>query len=268
MENKIPRVAFTIILNGLHHLKHNDYYKFIIDNFDLWVIAEGAVNNSGSTSWCKKMPDNFHNNGRSIDGTYDFLKELSDNPKVEVVISEGLWASKDEQVNATINIIKEKFNNVFLWQIDCDEQWSIENIELAEKTLLNNNINSAAFPAYSWLGNNILAKGEWGECINGGYTRLWNWKGQEFQSHEPPLLVGGNGNHCMIPIYFNHYNYYFEKDVIFKDLWYSNHEGILNNWKKLQTLSKEAFPLPINNFFNSGWASNTDTQIVWNNNYV
>jgi hypothetical protein len=81
-------------------------------------------------------------------------------------------------------------------------------------------------------------------------------------------LVGGNGNHCMIPIYFNHYNYYFEKDVIFKDLWYSNHEGILNNWKKLQTLSKEAFPLPINNFFNSGWASNTDTQIVWNNNYV
>ena len=75
----MKRVAFTIILNGLHHLKHNDYYKFMIDNFDLWVIAEGAVESRGSTSWCKKMPDNLHNNGRSVDGTLEFLTELSDN---------------------------------------------------------------------------------------------------------------------------------------------------------------------------------------------
>jgi hypothetical protein len=264
----MKRVAFTIILNGLHHLKHNDYYKFIIDNFDMWVIAEGAVNSRGSTSWCKKMPENLHNNGRSVDGTFEFLKELSDNPKVEVIISEGLWSSKDEQVNAAIEVIKEKTNNTFLWQIDCDEQWSLENIELAEKTLLDNNLDSAAFPAHSWLGPNIVAKGEWGECINDGYRRLWKWKGQQFKSHEPPLLVGGNGAHAVLPIYFNHYNYYFEQDVSFKDKWYSGHEGILYNWKKLQILPQEKFPLPINNFFNSGWCSNTKTQIVWNNNYV
>ena len=156
----MKRVAFTIILNGLHHLKHNDYYKFMIDNFDLWVIAEGAVESRGSTSWCKKMPDNLHKNGRSVDGTLEFLTELSDNPKVEVIICEGLWTSKDEQVNAAIEVIKEKTNNSFLWQIDCDEQWSLENIELAEKTLLDNNLNSAAFPAHSWLGQKIVAKGE------------------------------------------------------------------------------------------------------------
>lgn len=257
------RVAFTIIFNGLHHLKHNDYYKFILDNFDHWVIAEGAVQSNGSTSWCKTMPLWCHDNGRSIDGTLKFLEDLSKtNSNLSLITKNGFWNSKDEQVNGCITELKKYYDNGYLWQIDCDEQWSLENLERAETLLEQENLKTACFPARSWLGKNLLAKGEWGECIRDGYRRLWKWQGEQFQTHEPPLLDGINDPMKMLPIYFDHYNYYFEKDVAFKDIWYSGHEGILENWKMLQTLPKEVFPLDIKNFFSHGWNAMTDTKIV------
>ena len=72
---KMKRIAFTIILNGLHHLKHNDYYLFLINNFDYWIIVDGASNNNGSTTWCNNMLDKYHNNGASNDGTIEFIKD-------------------------------------------------------------------------------------------------------------------------------------------------------------------------------------------------
>jgi len=260
----MKRFAFTIILNGLHHLKHNDYYKFMLDNFDYWVVAEGASNSLGSTSWCKRMPDNYHDNGHSVDETVEFLQKLSNNHNnFKYVSKNGFWNSKDEQVNGCISVLKNYENSGFLWQVDCDEQWSLENIKKAEDQLIQFNLETAAFPARSWVGKDMLAVGEWGECITGGYTRLWNWKGQYFKTHEPPELEGGNGNKQMLPIYFDHYNYYFEQDVEFKDSWYRNHEGIYNNWKKLQTMEKNNFPIGIEYLFNDGWVKNTKTQIIY-----
>lgn len=260
----MKRFAFTIILNGLHHLQHNDYYKFMLNNFDYWIIAEGASNNYGSTSWCKPAIAEYHNQGRSVDGTFEFLNNLvKNNSNVKLVTKNGLWLSKDEQVNTAIQELKKYENSGYLWQIDIDEQWTLEDIQKAEKQLKEINLNSAAFPARSWLGKNLLAKGEWGECMNGGYIRLWNWNGEYFKSHEPPTLTIGNGNHKMLPIYFDHYNYYFEKDVEFKDKWYSGHEGILQNWKNLQKLEKENFPKHISSFFNGGWFCNSGTNIIY-----
>jgi hypothetical protein len=263
MENKIPRVAFTIILNGLHHLMHKDYYKFIIDNFDLWVIAEGAVHSNGSTSWCKPMPDEYHNNGRSKDGTHEFLLNLANNPKVKVLTHNGLWHSKDHQVNTCIDTIKKQYNEAFLWQIDCDEQWQLGDIQEAEKIMIQHNLDCASFPCKAWIGKNILATGEWGECINSGYTRLWKWKGQSFQKHEPPLLEGGNGNQAVVSIYFDHYNYYFEQDVEFKEKWYNHHLGIHKNWKLLQNKPKEEFPVGIDHLFDFGWNRMTKTKLFY-----
>lgn len=260
----MKRFAFTIIFNGIHHLKHNDYYKFIVNNFDHWVVAEGAAQSNGSTSWCKTIPDSLHNNGRSVDGTVEFLKVLEQEyPNISLVTTDGFWHSKDAQVNACIEELKKKYNEGYLWEIDSDEQWTLDNIQKAEKTLTELNLKTAAFPAYSWLGPNLQARGVWGECIKDGYTRLWNWAGEYFQKHEPPILAGNNKPMKILPIYFDHYNYYFEKDVKFKDTWYSAHEGILENWKILQKLSKEEFPKPISAFFNSGWIRNTNTEIIY-----
>jgi hypothetical protein len=260
----VKRFAFTIIFNGLHHLKHKDYYQFILDNFDHWVVAEGASLSNGSTSWCKKMPDEYHVNGHSVDGTLEFLKSLN-NPKISIVETTGFWNSKDDQVNSCIHKLKTKYDRGYLWEIDCDEQWTLEDINQSEFLLHDLNLKTASFPARSWLGPNLQARGEWGECVNGGYTRLWNWQGELFERHEPPTLQGGNGKQQMLPIYFDHYNYYFEQDVTFKDKWYSGHEGILSNWKRLQTLPNDVFPLHIGNFFSSGWNRNTQTNIVYAN---
>lgn len=259
----MKRVAFTIVLNGLHHLLHNDYYKFIIDNFDMWVIAEGAVDNKGSTRWCKSMPDEYHNNGRSVDGTYQFLLPLTQNSKVKVLTCNGLWQSKDHQVNAAIDCIKKEYSEAFLWQIDCDEQWGSEELKVAEQVMLQHNLDCASFPCRSWIGKNILAVGEWGECAKSGYTRLWKWKGQMFKTHEPPVLMGGNGNQALVSIYFDHYNYYFEQDVEFKERWYNHHSGIHKNWKLLQQKAKEEFPLGIDHLFDFGWNRMTKTKLIY-----
>ena len=70
------RVAFTIILNGVHHIQHNNYYKLLAENLDTWVIVEGVSLNTGSTSWCNSLPITLHKNFLSNDDTTEFLNTL------------------------------------------------------------------------------------------------------------------------------------------------------------------------------------------------
>ena len=85
------RVAFSIIFNGLHHLEHKDQYRQILDNCDKWVVVEGASRSNGSTQWCKEMPDEYHNNGASVDGTREFLEKLAEEEYEVSMTSEGFY---------------------------------------------------------------------------------------------------------------------------------------------------------------------------------
>ena len=256
------RIAFTIILNGLHHLKHNNYYQYLIDNLDYWIIVEGASKSNGSTSWCKQMPSEYHDNGKSIDGTREFVLDLQkNNSNVVCRINEsGLWNSKDDQVNCACDVINSISKNCFVWEIDADEQWNIDDMKLAEQKLIQNNGKTGTFTCNYFLGKNIVAKGQWGDGTNIPYTRLWNWNNDSFKRHEPPQLKNGDGIVISLSQKFNHYAYYFEQDVKFKDLWYSGHEGVYNGWKRLQNETK--FPQHISLLFSKGgmWA-NTHTYI-------
>ena len=227
------RIAFTIILNGLNHLKHNNYYEFLVKNFDYWVVVEGASQNNGSTKWCKSMPDKWHKNGKSIDGTVDFMIDLKNKySNIIFVESNGMWNSKDDMVNKAIEEIKKITNKCFLWQVDIDEQWTLEQIIKSEKELINNDAKSARFYVNHFVGENLITDGDYG----GGpdFIRLWDWKGESFILHEPPIL-SGNGKNIIINEKINHYSYYFEEDVKFKDEWYTNHDGVYDGWKKLKT---------------------------------
>lgn len=228
------RVAFTILLNGLHHLKHNDYYETMVKNFDLWVIVEGVSQPGGSTSWCKELNSGFHNEFLSNDGTTEFLDS---NPRRNVVVirpNKRPWKSKDEQVNAAIHRIKETYDSCLLWQIDIDEQWSLENLESAEKTLLENNGKTGCFTCNYFVGPQQQVYGEWGECIAEPYRRLWNWTGEFFKTHEPPQLDGKNGPGLLLPQRFNHFSYYFPEDVKFKEKYYGGYEGLYDRWQVVQ----------------------------------
>jgi len=257
------RIAFTILLNGKRHLEHNEYYKTLCNSFDYWVIAEGVAKNTGSTSWCKELPSTFHNDYLSNDGTTEFIDKLSlQYNNVRIVRSDkGFWQSKDEQVNAAITEIKKLSNECFLWQIDIDEQWTLDQIEQAEQELINNNGKTGCFYCNYYVGKNQLAVGEWGEGRIEPYRRLWRWGGEEFETHEPPKLKGKNGPGLLLTQKFNHYAYYFEEDVKFKELYYGSYTGLYDRWKVIQdnkgVISIRAL------LGDKVWWSNTNTHIKY-----
>jgi hypothetical protein len=260
------RVAFTIIHNGLHHLKHNKQAERILQNCDLWVVVEGAARSNGSTRWCKEFPSHLHENGRSVDGTHEYLTELQKTvSNLLYVPSDGFWDSKDTQVNRAIEEVRKRTESCWLWQIDADEHWTAESMTAAEHELQVSGQIAGAFAADCRVGKNLRAIGDWGECRTYGYIRLWKWNGQDFVCHEPPLLDGAGNDAILLKPRFTHFNYYFEQDVLFKDLWYGGHEGIYERWRLLNSLSEKNFPLHISNLITGEWGR-TNSAIVWEDN--
>ena len=258
------RIAFTIIHNGLHHLNHNNQAQNILDVCDLWIVVEGASKSNGSTKWCKEFPPHLHNNGSSIDGTCEFLNKLSkETNKLVYIPSNGFWESKDVQVNRAIEEVRKVTDKCFLWQIDIDEQWSLAAMETAEQELVKQGTIAGCFRANCKVGKNLRAVGEWGEAYSCGYIRLWNWSGEDFLCHEPPILKGTEKiDPTMLSPVFVHYNYYFKTDVEFKDAWYGGHEGILERWNLLNSLDEKFFPMHISNLITGSWGK-TKSAIVY-----
>jgi hypothetical protein len=239
------RIGLTIVLNGLHHMMHNNYAEFILNNFDYWVVVEGASKSVGSTYWCNKMPDEYHNNGNSVDGTVEYLLSLKEKYKNLICVTANrMWNGKDEMVNVGISEIKKITNECFLWAMDIDSQWTLDQIELSEKELVQNNGKTGAFKYNHYVGKNLISIGYWG---GGNYFGLFDWKGEEIEKHEPTTLKGGNEKIVQMSEKFQHYGFYFEKDVLFKDKWYSGHSGIYENWLKLQ--KETVFPQPTSYLF-------------------
>lgn len=237
----MDRIAFTIIQNGLHHLKHNDYYRFMLDNFKYWIVVEGASLNSGSTSWCKNFPDDYHNNGKSVDGTGDFLKNLASASSNLIYIEpDRPWPNKDVQVNRCIEEVKKRSEKCYLWEVDIDEQWTSEQLIGSEQIMHKYGAKTGCFRCNYFLGPSLLARGGWGEGGILPYIRLWNWQGEMFETHEPPQLKGGNGTIVQINTKFNHYAMYFREDVVFKEKWYDGYDGMVERWEMLQ--NETSFP--------------------------
>jgi len=223
------RVAFSIVYNGLHHLKHKGYAEYMAKHLDYWVFVDGLAGNNGSTSWCKSL-----SGCSSTDGTIEYIKELQKTyPNIILETCEVKWRSKDYMVNKAIELLKQKTNKAMLWQIDVDEQWTHEIMGLSEQFLVDNNGKTGTFHSNYFMGDNIRAFGTWGEGVGYPYRRLWDWSGEYFLKHEPPTLLKGNGREVLIPFKFDHYAYYFEQDVEFKSKYYGGHEKIYENWQKM-----------------------------------
>jgi hypothetical protein len=249
----MKRLIFTIIFNGRHHLEHNNYAEMLAQNCDAWVFIEGAANPGGSTQWCKPILSQYHNNWHSVDGTVEYIQELAQRHKnITLIQRDGAWESKDVQVNAGITFLKKDNNEGFLWEVDVDEQWDPNDMAQAEKELIEKGIKTGGFLCNCFVGKNLRALGEWGEGKISSYRRLWNWKGELFSTHEPPCLKGNNDPFYIFNnIRFNHYSYFFEQDVKFKNDYYSGHEGIYNNWLNLQ--KETSFPQPLSKLISGGW---------------
>ncbi len=258
------RVGFTIILNGEHHLKHNNYAEFLAKNLDLWIIVEGAAKNAGSTSWCKDMSEEYQCVGTSVDNTVSYIDELREKYKNIILVNSvfGFWPSKDAMVNAAIKALKKHTNKCTLFEIDIDEQWTANDMLDAEMMLKESGGKIGTFLCDYYVGENLRAVGDWGEGNLVPYRRLWLWEGEYFKTHEPPMLDGENDPVVMLPQRFKHYAYYFEKDVKFKNDWYSGHEGIYERWKEIQMLPQNEFPIKLDRLITGHWGK-TKTEIIY-----
>lgn len=239
----MKRFAITIIYNGLHHLKHKGFAEFMAKNFDVWVVVEGHSKAGGSTSWCH----NLKVSPTSKDGTVEFMRQFAlDNPNVTFWSRGAYWRSKDEMVNSAIKLLKRKENFGYLWQVDADEHWTVEGLEEAERQLIESGKRQAAFQFNHYVGKDLIAVGDWG---SGWVNRLFLWRGQRFISHEPSLMDTHNRTVAIEGVKFDHYSYYFEQDIKWKEQYYPDCEGIFDNWSLLP--NKATFPQPISALFNA-----------------
>lgn len=249
----MKRLSFTIALNAERHLLFNNYANYLAnDVLDYWVIAEGAVKNN-SSKHCPGNNDKYHVNGRSIDKTNLILDTLERKypDKVKIIRKEGLWDSKDEMVNTAIDTIKLKYNSGWLYGIDVDEVWKLEDMIENENFLLLNNAKTGESRFYQYVGKDIIAVGpNWGDntCI-----RLWNWNGERFLSHAPSILEN-EGKKIIMPKKFHHYSYVYEDEVLFKSIYYGYGDDFFNRWKKLQTQTE--FPRLLSELFTGQQAEN------------
>lgn len=256
------RIAFTIVLNNKLMLQ-KQVAEGIFDKFDLWIVVEGAAENNGSTGWCKPFPVEYVIDGKSIDGTHEYLTELVQQypNQMSFIWTYDKWQSKDDQVNAILDDL-EDLSDVFLWEVDVDEFWDKDSLNLAEYQLKANKAKAASFLCDYLIGfldredRQLIVKGGWGEGNTLRYNRLWAWeKGDQFLSHEPPIVTGQTKTNTLeLPYRFTHYSYCDSDTVLFKDKWYGGHEGIFNNWLDVNYTDKKHFPLPISEFLpDSNW---------------
>lgn len=243
------RCAITIVYNGLHHLRHKQFTEFMVGTFDYWIIVEGHSRPGGSTNWCKtiKVPAN------STDGTCEYIKQLAaDHGNVISYSHHKYYQSKDEQFNKALVLLSTKTKSCYLWQVDVDEHWKYEDIKQAERTLWRSYLNVANFQFNHYVKKiinsegeteYIMAVGDWG---GGRVNRLWKWKGQRFESHEPAVMLGQTRDVLELPQKFDHYSLTDEKDVRLKSKYYKGHEMLYPNWRKLDTLT---YPVHISALF-------------------
>lgn len=258
----LPRYCFTLAYQAAHLFAWRDWLHRTATLFDRWVLVEGAAHPGGSTAWCRPHPGP----AQSADGTREALLALqaAAPDRVTVILGPpGGWPGKDDMVRAAVDALRDAALPAYLWELDADEHWTAAQLAAAEAALTAAGADCGEFLCEYYLGPGLVARGEWGEGRALPYRRLWRWHGQQFARHEPPELAGGNGHTVLLPQRFEHFAYYFERDVAFKARYYGGHQGVLAGWRQLnadRAAGRGPWPRPIGYFFGTGpWARSRTT---------
>jgi len=239
---------FTIVLNGMPHIdKHLEEFKKLKIPWQ-WRIVEGVSEPLGCTRWCRQVPDKWHKDCVSIDGTHEYLVGLKeDNVSL-------YWQSKPFPGKlAMINEALQGVDGGVVMEVDADEMWRADQIEKIYECL-----KGAEDGATMQFSCNFFVGEKKKIVTREGYSsswyewmRAWKWgKNVCFTSHEPPRL---NIQSRLVPrgvtetwgLVFNHYAYATQKQVEFKEDFYG-YKGLVDGWKELQ---KTIGPVRLNQFF-------------------
>lgn len=269
--SNLPIHFFTIILNGEPFIR---YHINVLSQLPCewhWHIIEGVAELKHDTAWSLrnggKISDTLHQNGRSYDGTSDYLDELKANYPDQITIyrkPEGMfWDGKREMVNAPLGNIQEE---CLLWQLDVDEFWTVEQIYQARQMFIDDpNKTSAFYWCWYFVGKNLVisTRNCYTQNPRQDWLRTWRFKpGYIWLTHEPPQLVEPlpdnqfNFIGSLNPfshqeteekgLVFQHFAYFLPEQLKFKEQYYG-YQNALAEWEKLQQQAQ--FPVFLKDYF-------------------
>ena len=282
----LPVHFFTIVLNGEPFIR---YHLEVLRTLPFrwhWHLVEGVADLRHDTAWALeyggRIPNGFHDNGLSNDGTTAYLDELttlfSDNVTVYRPEKGTFWDGKLAMVNAPLPSIDEE---CLLWQLDADEFWTGEQLRTARELFLSHPEKTSAWYCCDfYVGPNLVIDDRESRShrLTADWLRTWRYSpGCRWESHEPPRLAAPRPDGTLADLgriapftcdetrrqglVFQHKAYVLPEQLQFKELYYG-YQGALANWRMLQKQAtypvqlKEFFPWP---FVGDGTLATLDT---------
>ncbi|MFK0730674.1 MAG: glycosyltransferase family 4 protein [Gloeotrichia echinulata HAB0833] len=268
---QLPINFFTIVLNGQPFIRyHIEVFKQIPFKWH-WHIVEGVADFKHDTAWGLRngghISDEIHKNGRSYDGTTEYLDELAqlypDNITIYRKPENVFWDGKREMVNAPLANIQEE---CLLWQVDVDELWTLEQVCTARQMFIDNPEKTAAFYwCWYFVGEKLIitTRNCYAQNPQQEWLRTWRFKpGGFWAAHEPPVLVETlpDGQYQNVAatnpflheetekydLIFQHFAYVTPKQLQFKEQYYG-YKGAVYQWESLQNTNK--LPVRLQEYF-------------------
>ncbi len=264
----LPVHFLTIVLNGEPFLRyHIDVFRRLPFRWH-WHVVEGLATLTHDTAWSVgrggRIAADCHRNGRSIDGTTEYLDGLqAANPdRVSIYRKpDGVpWDGKTEMVNAPLASIHEE---CLLWQVDADELWTAEQVATARQLFLQAPEKTAAYYwCWYFVGERLLVSTRscYSQNPRAEWLRTWRFRpGMRWSSHEPPRLVApGAAVHLgavnpfrhaeteAAGLMFQHFAYVTREQLEFKERYYG-YAGAVEGWSRLQRQTE--FPQHLGQYF-------------------
>lgn len=270
-DNSLPVHFFTIVLNGMPFIRHHiDQFRHLPFRWH-WHIVEGAARLVHDTAWSLasggQLPESCHRQGRSVDGTSEYLDDLAKRFPEQVTIYRKppgtLWDGKLEMVSAPLAQITEP---CLLWQVDADELWTRIQLAQGRQIFLDAPERTAAYYwCHFFVGPGLVVSSRNCYSQKGGQEWLRTWRyepGDFWVAHEPPRLVRRidqekgvdvgrinpflNAETEAHGLVFQHFAYTTIEQLRFKEQYYG-YAGAVFRWLMLQ--KEQTFPRLLRDYF-------------------
>lgn len=194
----LPIHFFTIVLNGEPFIRYHEAMLAQLPFRWHWHIVEGVAALRHDTAWSTanggRVSDDIHREGRSNDGTSEYLDDLARRFPGQVSLYRKppgeFWDGKKEMVNAPLPAITEE---CLLWQVDNDELWTVEQVvEMRRRFLAEPERGAAYYWCWYFVGPDkvISTRYNYGQNPGVEWLRTWRFRpGDHWAAHEPPTLV-------------------------------------------------------------------------------
>jgi len=199
----LPLHIITMVLNGEPFIRHH------IDQFARlsvpwhWHIVEGVAALRHDTAWSLRydghIPEDLHHQGRSIDGTTEYLDELAKQYPQNITVYRKppghAWDGKIEMLATPLANIP---TDCLLWRIDADEIWTTEQLQRGYQLFADNPAKTAAvYWCWFFVGPSrlIATRGGFGNNPQAQWIRTWRYRpGMRWASADPAVLAELAGN--------------------------------------------------------------------------